>query len=196
MSASESTGTVGCKNLRPVKTNITVTFVLLFASSLLAGCATVAPLVIWDVLAPDVDERAASRRSGFTTTAEAMRARGTGIKVGYQASFDEVWAALPGIISASGLKFVSANRRDHVVLARKEMPAFSAGKYVAISVESVDGNMSCVEVAAKKSMETNLFAPDRAKTILKQLDKGFRRTWPKLRTIARPMLWRWCGRLV
>jgi predicted small secreted protein len=129
--------------------NKVVPFVLLLASLVLTGC---------------------------TTMADAVQSRGTGTKVAYQASFDEIWKALPEAINEAGLKFVSANREDRSVLAQRGITAFSYGENVAIFVEKVEETKSSVEVVSKKAMQTNIFAPDWAKPIFEQLDKRFKRS--------------------
>jgi hypothetical protein len=112
---------------------------------------------------------------GCTTMADAVQARGTGTKVTYQASFDEIWKAMPEAIAAAGLKFVSANRDDRSILAQRGVTAFSYGENVAMFVEKVDEAKSSVEVVSKKAMQTNIFAPDWAKPVFEQLDKKFKR---------------------
>jgi len=114
--------------------------------------------------------------TGCTTMADAVAARGTGETVAYQASFDEIWAELPGAITAAGLQFVSANREDRSMLAQRGITAFSYGENVAIFVEKIQAKQSSVEVVSKKSMQTNIFAPNWAKPIFEQLDKKFKRS--------------------
>src|SRR6266852_5841392 len=113
--------------------------------------------------------------AGCTTMADAVQARGTGKKVTYQASFDEIWAAMPEAIMAAGLQFVSANRDDHSFLAQRGVTAWSWGENVAIFVEKVEEAKSSVEVDSKKAVTTNITAPDWAKPIFEQLDKKFKR---------------------
>ena len=91
------------------------------------------------------------------------------------ASFDEIWAALPGAINDAGLKFVSANRDDRFVRAQRGMTAFSYGENVAVFVEPIEDGRSSVEVVSKKAMQTNVFAPDWTKAIFRELDKKFKR---------------------
>lgn len=107
--------------------------------------------------------------------ADAIAQRGSGEKVTYQASFDEIWAELPNAITAAGLKFVSANREDRSMLAQRGITAFSYGENVALFVEKTDESKSSVEVVSKKAMQTNIFAPDWAGPIFEQLDKKFKR---------------------
>jgi len=114
--------------------------------------------------------------TGCSTMADALQARGTGVKVTYQASFDEIWAAMPDAIRAAGLEFVSANRDDRSVLAQRGITPFSYGENVAIFIEKVEEAKSSVEVVSKKAMATNIFAPDWAGPIFEQLDKKFNRT--------------------
>lgn len=114
--------------------------------------------------------------SGCTTMADAVSARGTGERIAYQATFDEIWVELPKAISAAGLQFVSANREDRSMLAQRGITAFSYGENVAIFVEKPDDKKSSVEVVSKKAMQTNVFAPNWAKPIFEQLDKKFKRS--------------------
>lgn len=113
--------------------------------------------------------------AGCATMSDAVQSRGTGAKVTYQASFDDVWAAMPDVVKAAGLHFVSANRDERTVLAQRGMTAFSYGENVAIFVEKVEETKSSVEVISKKAMATNVFAPDWARPIFEQLDKKFSR---------------------
>ena len=113
--------------------------------------------------------------TGCSTMADAVQARGTGTKVIYQASFADIWAALPQVVTDAGLKFVSANPADRSVLAQRGMTAFSYGENVAIFVEKIEPSGSSVEVVSKKAVATTIFAPDWAKPIFEQLDKKFKR---------------------
>ena len=108
--------------------------------------------------------------------ADAVQALGTGVKVTYQASFDDIWKAMPEAINAAGLKFVSANLADRSILAQRGITAFSYGENVAIFVETIEAAKSSVEVVSMKAMTTNIFAPDWAKPIFEELDKRFKRT--------------------
>lgn len=113
--------------------------------------------------------------SGCNTIADAQKARGTGPTVTYAASFEEIWAALPTAVTEAGLEFISANRDDRSVLAQRGITAFSYGENVAIFVNPREPQKQEVEVVSKKSMATNVFAPDWAKPIFAELDKQFRR---------------------
>lgn len=117
----------------------------------------------------------ASLLTGCNTIADAQKARGTGAKVSYAASFEEIWAALPTAVTEAGLEFISANRDDRSVLAQRGITAFSYGENVAIFVTPLQPQKQEVEVVSKKSMATNVFAPDWAKPIFAELDKKFKR---------------------
>jgi hypothetical protein len=113
--------------------------------------------------------------SGCATLADAKQARGTGMSVSYAATFEEIWTALPTAVTQAGLEFVAANRDDRSVLAQRGLTAFSYGENVAIFVDSAAQQKQRVEIVSKKSMATNVFAPDWAKPIFAELDKKFRR---------------------
>lgn len=115
--------------------------------------------------------------AGCTTLADAKKAKGTGEKAIYNASFEELWDAIPNVVTSVGLEFVSANESDHSILAQRGVTAFSYGENVAIFVEVVtEGDKTSVEVVSRKSMQTNVFAPRWAKPIFEELDKRYDRS--------------------
>ncbi|CAA6696588.1 MULTISPECIES: hypothetical protein [unclassified Lentimonas] len=115
--------------------------------------------------------------TGCTTMADAKNAKGTGQKVVYKASFDKIWGVMPEVVTEAGLEFIAANPSDHSILAQRGITALSYGENVAIFVEIVtEGDTTSVEVISKKSMKTNVFAPNWAKQIFKELDKRFNRS--------------------
>lgn len=114
--------------------------------------------------------------TGCTTLADAKNAKGTGQKVVYQATFEQIWNAMPEVVTEAGLEFIAANPSDNSILAQRGITAFSYGENVAIFVEIVTkGETTSVEVVSKKSMQTNVFAPNWAAPIFEELDKQFNR---------------------
>jgi len=113
--------------------------------------------------------------TGCATIADAQKGRGTGETAVYAASFEEIWAALPTAVTEAGLEFLTANRDDRSVLAQRGITAFSAGENVAIFVNPRAEKTQEVEVVSKKSMATNVFAPNWAKPVFTELDKKFSR---------------------
>lgn len=113
--------------------------------------------------------------TGCTTVADAQRARGTGKKVTYQATFEKIWIAIPKAIEAAGLDYISSNRDDNSIVAQRGATPFSWGENVAIFVEKIEDNKSSVEVVSKRHLETNILAPNWANPIFNQLDKEFKR---------------------
>lgn len=107
--------------------------------------------------------------------ASVAKAKGTGEKVVYQASFDKMWSVLPGLVKVIGLELVKEDRPDQMILARRGMTGNSYGEDVAIFVEKIDDQKTQVEIVSKKVMTTNFFAPDWAKHIFKELDVMFKR---------------------
>jgi len=108
--------------------------------------------------------------------ADAKSAKDTGEKVVYKASFEEIWDAMPGVVTAVGLDFISENTSDNSILAQRGMTAFSYGENVAIFVAVViEGDTTSVEVVSIKAMKTNIFAPSWAEPIFEELDKNFNR---------------------
>lgn len=105
--------------------------------------------------------------SGCSTLADARSAKGTGSSREYSASVDEVWKAMPIVLSELSLPLVGDNKAEGYILAQRGVTVFSYGENVAIFVESVNGvTRTRVEVVSKKSMATNVFAPDWSKEIL------------------------------
>ncbi len=112
--------------------------------------------------------------AGCTTMDTATKARGTGDKITYQASFDEVWAAMPDVIKAVGLQYVSANHDQHMFLVKGGITFSSWGENVAIFVEKVDDSKTSVEVVSKKVLVTNIAARNWEWPIFAELNKKFK----------------------
>ena len=110
--------------------------------------------------------------SGCSTLADARSAKGSGLSREYSAPIDVVWKALPQILAELSLPLVSENQQEGYMLAQRGITAFSYGENVAIFVEIVNGaTKTRVEVVSKKSMATNIFAPDWSKEILDKLSE-------------------------
>jgi uncharacterized protein YceK len=120
---------------------------------------------------------AAAFMSGCSTLADARSAKGTGTSREYSASVDEVWKAMPKVLADLSLPMVGDNKTEGYILAQRGITAFSYGENVAIFVESVNGvTRTRVEVVSKKSMATNVFAPDWSKEILDKLGEKLKKT--------------------
>lgn len=113
--------------------------------------------------------------TGCTTLNTAARRRGTGEQVIYKASFDEVWAAVPQVITNAGLKYVSVNNGKHMFLAKGGITGFSWGENVAIYVEKIEDGKTSVEVITEPKLVLNYTAHDWDGPIFVQLDKRFGR---------------------
>jgi hypothetical protein len=110
--------------------------------------------------------------SGCSTLADARSAKGSGLSREYSAPIDVVWKALPPILAELSLPLVSENKQEGYMLAQRGITAFSYGENVAIFVETVNGiTKTRVEIVSKKSMATNIFAPDWSKEILDKLSE-------------------------
>jgi len=113
--------------------------------------------------------------AGCTTPNTAVGAKGWGERVPYNATFDEVWAAMPQVITNAGLKFVSANIDKRVFLAKGGITGSSWGENVAIFVEKVENGKTSVEVITEPKMVLNYTAHNWDGPIFIQLDKRFER---------------------
>ena len=113
--------------------------------------------------------------SGCATLADAEAAKGTGTSREYAASMDQVWSAIPTVLSELHLSLVSQNRAEGTILAQRGVTPLSYGENVAIFVEPVAGSTRTrVEIVSKKAMATNVFAPNWSNEILDQLGEKLR----------------------
>ena len=84
---------------------------------------------------------------------------------------------MPKVLADLSLPMVGDNKTEGYILAQRGITAFSYGENVAIFVESVNGvTRTRVEVVSKKSMATNVFAPDWSKEILDKLGEKLKKT--------------------
>ena len=119
---------------------------------------------------------AAAFMSGCSTLADARSAKGTGTAREYSASVEQVWKAMPAVLAELSLPMVGDNKAEGYILAQRGITAFSYGENVAIFVESVNGvTRTRVEVVSKKSMATNIFAPDWSLEILDKLGEKLKK---------------------
>jgi uncharacterized protein YceK len=132
--------------------------------------------VLRRILVVFVAVAAAAFMSGCSTLADARSAKGTGTAREYAASVDQVWKAMPAVLAELSLPLVGDNKAEGYILAQRGITAFSYGENVAIFVESVNGvTRTRVEVVSKKSMATNVFAPDWSKEILDKLGEKLKK---------------------
>lgn len=111
--------------------------------------------------------------AGCTTAADARRAEGTGKRHSYQASFDEVWGAMPEVVREAGLELVSKDRESRQVIATHGMSLFSYGENVAIFVRPEAADATQVEIVSKAVMSTNVFANDWTDDLFAELGNRF-----------------------
>lgn len=110
---------------------------------------------------------------GCATMADARRARGTGPSRTYNVPAEEIWQAMPSILSEVGLEYVGENREEGYILAQRGITGFSYGENVAIFVESLGQNKTKVEIVSKKALATTIFAPEWSGAIFRELDERF-----------------------
>jgi hypothetical protein len=82
---------------------------------------------------------------------------------------------MPDVIKAAGLESVSANRDEHMFLAKRGITGWSWGENVAIFVEKTENGKTLVEVVTKRELVTNITAQDWDGPIYIQLDRRFKR---------------------
>ena len=110
---------------------------------------------------------------GCATLADAQRARGTGKSKIYNVSSERIYHEIQSVVDSVGLAYAGENRKEGYVLAQRSMSLFSAGENVAIFIEPQGDDKTRVEVVSKKSVATNIFAPDWTDPIFEELDKRF-----------------------
>ena len=113
--------------------------------------------------------------TGCTSLNTAAKAQGSGEQVIYKASFDEVWAAVPEVITNVGLQYVSVNNDKHMFLAKHGISGWSWGENVAIFVGKIEDGKTSVEVVTKRELVTNITAQDWDGPIFIRLDRKFKR---------------------
>lgn len=106
---------------------------------------------------------------GCSTLADARKAEGEGIKRSFPASFEKTWNASNTALVKLKLEIASENRDKGYILAQRGMTFFSYGENVAIFVRKKNDAETNVEIVSKKSMATNIFAPDWTEDIFKEI---------------------------
>lgn len=106
---------------------------------------------------------------GCSTLADARKAEGEGIKRSFPASFEKTWNASNTALVKLKLEIASENRDKGYILAQRGMTFFSYGENVAIFVRKKNDTETNVEIVSKKSMATNIFAPDWTEDIFKEI---------------------------
>lgn len=100
--------------------------------------------------------------TGCSTLADTRAAKGSGQTRMYNASFDQVWNAVPGALKDLGLKEEGFNKGSGYVVARSEMkigekmPVAGFADNLAVFVDKGDAaGQTRVEVVAKSSIPLN-----------------------------------------
>ena len=106
---------------------------------------------------------------GCSTLADARKAEGEGIKRSFPASFEKTWNASNTALVKLKLEIASENRDKGYILAQRGMTFFSYGENIAIFVRKKNDAETNVEIVSKKSMATNIFAPDWTEDIFKEI---------------------------
>lgn len=112
--------------------------------------------------------------AGCTSVKTVSNMQGMGEYFVYEALFDEVWSAVPEVVTNVGLRRVSVNNDRHMVLAKHGMTATSWGENVAVFVTKVDPGKTRVEVVTMRKLENNVTAQDWAGPIFIELHKRFK----------------------
>lgn len=112
---------------------------------------------------------------GCTTLADARKAEGEGVRKIYKADIDAVWKKTTQVLSKLKLEVATENKQEGFILAQRGMGFFqmSYGENVAIFLKSKNATETEVEVVSKKVMTTNIFAPDWAIDIHRELQMAF-----------------------
>lgn len=110
--------------------------------------------------------------NGCTTLADARKAEGEGVRKVYRADIDTTWKKTIQVLSKLKLEVATENKQEGYILAQRGMGVFqmSYGENVAIFLKTKTTTETEVEVVSKVVMTTNIFAPDWADDIHKQLN--------------------------
>jgi len=106
---------------------------------------------------------------GCSTLADARKAEGEGVKRVYPASFEKTWNASNSALDKLKLEIASENREKGYILAQRGITFGSYGENVAVFVKKQTEAETQVEVVSKKSMATNIFAPDWTEDVLNEI---------------------------
>lgn len=101
--------------------------------------------------------------------ADARKAEGEGVKRVYPASFEKTWNASNSALDKLKLEIASENREKGYILAQRGITFGSYGENVAVFVKKQTEAETQVEVVSKKSMATNIFAPDWTEDVLNEI---------------------------
>ena len=106
---------------------------------------------------------------GCSTLADARKAEGEGTKKTFPASFEKTWNASNTALVKLKLEIASENRDKGYILAQRGISFASYGENVAVFVKKKTPSETQVEVVSKKSMATNIFAPDWTESVLNEI---------------------------
>ncbi|GIK26229.1 MAG: hypothetical protein K8F32_13775 [Rhodocyclaceae bacterium] len=111
--------------------------------------------------------------AGCSTVSDSRADRGTGVAASYAAPFEEVWAALPGLLKELGIRVTGQNANEGYMLVEG---GGTMGDSATIYVERIGtkGN-SRVEVALKGTLGINLSLGDMPKDVHNRLAMRFKR---------------------
>lgn len=107
---------------------------------------------------------------GCSTLADARKAEGEGVKKTYPVSYEKTWNACNTALNKLKLEIASENRDKGYILAQRGMTLGSYGENVAVFIRKKTDSETNVEVVSKKSMATNIFAPDWTEDVFKEID--------------------------
>ena len=106
---------------------------------------------------------------GCSTLADARKAEGEGTKRIYAASFEQTWNAANIALAKLKLEIATENISQGHILAQRGISFGSYGENVAVFVRKKTDKETQVEVVSKKSMATNIFAPDWTDDVLNEI---------------------------
>ena len=120
--------------------------------------------------------------TGCSTLADARAAKGSGQTRVYNASFDQVWNAVPNALKELGLKEEGYNKGSGYVVARNAMmvgekiPVAGMEDNLAVFVEKGDSaGQTRVEVVAKSAVPLNPLSKKWEVRVLDKLSEKFPR---------------------
>lgn len=111
-----------------------------------------------------------------STIGDALAAKGSGQARVYNASFDQVWNAVPDALHELGLKEEGFHKGSGYVVARKQVVGQEVADNLAVFVDKTDSaNRTRVEVVSKSTLMLNALSRKWETRVLDKLSEKFPR---------------------
>jgi hypothetical protein len=113
--------------------------------------------------------------TGCTTLADTKKTEGSGKRITYSKTVEELWPMAIYALQDLGLDVIEENRSQGYVLAKKGISAFSYGENIAVFIKKIDNSKTSVEVSSKRVLATTVFAKDWTDDIFSKIEARIRK---------------------